>query len=76
MAFIAGAPAVLGSVMGAAFYSVEIAVLFYALAAGAILYVVVELTPIVYTKEHRHLVLVGITIGIIVMYLTDLLLGV
>lgn len=76
MGFIAGAPAVLGSFMGAAFYSVEIAVLFFALAAGAILYVVVELTPIVYTKEHRHLVLVGITIGIIAMYLTDLLLGV
>jgi ZIP family zinc transporter len=76
MAFMAGAPAVLGSIIGAAFYSVETAVLFFALAAGAILYVVVELTPIVYTKEHRHLVLVGITIGIVAMYLTDLLLGV
>ncbi len=76
MAFIAGAPVVLGSIMGAAFYSVEMAVLFFALAAGAILYVVVELTPIVYTKEHRHLVLVGITIGIVTMYMTDLLLGV
>ncbi len=76
MGFVAGAPAVLGSVLGAAFYSTEIAVLFFALAAGAILYVVVELTPIVYTKEHRHLVLVGITLGIVAMYVTDLLLGV
>jgi ZIP family zinc transporter len=75
MGFLAGAPAVLGSVIGAAFYSVALAAFFFALAAGAIIYVVFELAPIVYTKEHRHLPLVGLTMGLVAMYLTQLLVG-
>nr|MDO8098610.1 ZIP family metal transporter [Candidatus Njordarchaeota archaeon] len=75
MGLIAGSPTVIGSVIGAVFYSAALAVLFLGLAAGAILYVIVELIPVAYTREHRHLVLVGITLGIVIMYLTELLLG-
>ncbi|WXG44349.1 MAG: ZIP family metal transporter [Promethearchaeati archaeon SRVP18_Atabeyarchaeia-1] len=73
---IAGGPTVLGAVLGALFYSDMLATLFFALAAGAILYVVIELIPIAYTREHKHLILVGVTIGMIVMYLTELLLSI
>jgi ZIP family zinc transporter len=75
MGLIAGSPTAIGSMIGAVFYSAAIAVLFLGLAAGAILYVVVELIPVAYTREHRHLILVGITLGLVVMYLTELLLG-
>nr|MDO8132965.1 ZIP family metal transporter [Candidatus Njordarchaeum guaymaensis] len=75
MGLIAGAPTALGSMIGAVLYSVALSVLFLALASGAILYVVVELIPVAYTREHRHLILVGITLGIVMMYLTDLLLS-
>jgi ZIP family zinc transporter len=73
MGLIAGSPTAIGSVIGAVFYSAALSVLFLGLAAGAILYVVVELIPVAYTREHRHLILVGITLGIAVMYLTELL---
>jgi ZIP family zinc transporter len=76
MGLIAGGPTIIGAILGAVFYSDALAALFFALAAGAILYVVIELVPIAYTREHRHLILVGVTIGIIVMYLTELLLSV
>lgn len=76
MGLIAGGPTILGALIGAVFYSDALAALFFALAAGAILYVVIELVPIAYTREHRHLILIGVTIGIIAMYLTELLLSV
>lgn len=76
MGLIAGGPTIIGAILGAVFYSDALAALFFALAAGAILYVVIELVPIAYTREHSHLILVGVTIGIIAMYLTELLLSV
>jgi len=73
MGFIAGFPTVVGAVVGAWRYSSDLGTLFFAVAAGAILYVIVELIPIAYTKEHKHTIFIGILLGIFIMYLTELL---
>lgn len=73
LGFLAGFPTVLGSILGTTFYSGLAGSLFFALAAGALLYVVIEIT-----KKSRDLksTVVGVVTGIVVMYLTDLLLAV
>ncbi len=73
MGFIAGFPTVLGSILGAVLYSQLAGALFFSLAAGALLYVVVELTR---RAQAPRSVFLGIVLGILVMYLTDLLLTV
>lgn len=71
MGFLAGFPTVLGSILGAAFYSELAGALFFALASGALLYII-----IIITRRSRVLssTFVGIVLGILVMYLTDLIL--
>jgi ZIP family zinc transporter len=71
MGFLAGFPTVLGSILGATLYSELAGALFFSLAAGALLYVVIEITG---TTHARKSTFVGILLGILVMYLTDLLL--
>jgi ZIP family zinc transporter len=71
MGFVAGFPTVLGSILGATFYSELTSGLFFSLAAGALLYVVIELTKRAQTPKSTF---VGIVLGILLMYFTDLLL--
>ena len=72
MGFLAGFPTVLGSVVGSVFYSDLAGVLFYSMAAGALLYVIVELLR---KAQSPGRTVVGIVIGILLMYFTDLLLS-
>jgi len=71
MGFVAGFPTVLGSIVGATLYSELAGALFFSLAAGALLYVVIELTR---RAQARRNVFVGVVLGILLMYFTDLLL--
>jgi len=71
MGFVAGFPTVLGSILGATFYSELAGGLFFSLAAGALLYVIIELTKRAQAPKSTF---VGIVMGILLMYLTDLLL--
>lgn len=70
LGFIAGFPTILGSVIGFLAYSDQIGSLFFSAAAGALLYVVIELLKMSYSSKNTF---VGVTIGIILMYLTGLL---
>lgn len=71
MGFLAGFPTVLGSILGATLYSELAGALFFSLAAGALLYVVIELTR---RAQSSKSAIVGIVLGILLMYFTDLLL--
>ena len=71
MGFLAGAPTIIGSVLGSLFYSEVAGALFFSIAAGALLYVVVELLR---RAQSSKSTLAGLLIGILLMYFTDLLL--
>ena len=71
LGFVAGFPTVLGSLVGFVAYSPEIGSLFFSAAAGALLYVIIELLKMSYSPKNTF---VGVTIGILLMYVTGLLL--
>jgi zinc transporter ZupT len=71
MGFLAGFPTVIGSIVGATLYSDLAGAFFFSLAAGALLYVVIELTK---RAQSPKSTLIGIVLGILLMYFTDLLL--
>jgi zinc transporter ZupT len=71
MGFLAGFPTVLGSILGATLYSELAGIFFFSMAAGALLYVIIELTRRAQSVKSTF---VGIVLGILLMYFTDLLL--
>ncbi|HZY94334.1 MAG TPA: ZIP family metal transporter [Candidatus Bathyarchaeia archaeon] len=71
MGFIAGFPTLAGSIIGSLAYSEQIGSLFFAAAGGALLYVIIELLKISYSPKNTF---IGVTVGMILMYLTGLLL--
>lgn len=75
MGLIAGVPTVAGSMLGSAVYSEAIGSLFFAAAAGALLYVILELVRISHSDDRRELAFLGVFLGITMMYLTGLILS-
>lgn len=73
MGFLAGFPTIIGSAIGSLFYSDFAGALFFSIAAGALLYVVVELLR---RAQPSKSTLIGLLIGILLMYFTDLLLSI
>lgn len=73
MGFLAGFPTVIGSVIGAAYYSDLAGTLFYSVATGALLYVIIELLIRARSPSRTA---IGIVAGILLMFFTDLLLTV
>jgi zinc transporter ZupT len=73
LGFLAGFPTILGSVVGSFAYSQLVGSLFFSAAAGALLYVVMELMKLLRSPSGSF---VGISVGFVAMYLTDLLLSV
>jgi ZIP family zinc transporter len=71
---IAGGPTFLGSVVGYSMQSEAVFVLCLALAAGSILYVVSELLNVGRRFQLRELVMLGVFLGFIAGYGTDLIL--
>lgn len=74
MGFLAGFPTILGSVIGAFLYSNAIGTLFFAIASGALLYVIFQLVAMVHAEERTKSMFAGMVLGLVLMYLTDLLL--
>lgn len=70
LGFLAGFPTIVGSVVGSMAYSDLAGALFFSAAAGALLYVIVELAKRPYTPKST---LTGIAVGILLMYFTDLI---
>lgn len=71
---IGGGPTFLGTLFGYRFHSTLVFILFLALAAGSIIYVLSQLLPLVRRAQAQHLVMSGLIIGFSVAYGTDLVL--
>lgn len=73
LGLIGGGPTFLGTVVGIVFTSPAVFILFLALAAGAILYVVAELLGGAKRFKAPELVMWGLLIGFLLGYATDLI---
>ena len=73
MGFLAGFPTIIGSVIGSIAYSDLGGTLFFSVAGGALLFVVVELLRRAYPSKGTFS---GLAMGILLTYFTDLLLSI
>jgi zinc transporter, ZIP family len=71
---IGGAPTFIGTVVGQAWVSESVSIVFLALAAGSILFVVAELIPVCRRMASKELVLSGILLGLFLGFATDFVL--
>ncbi|MDQ1454877.1 MAG: zinc transporter, family [Actinomycetota bacterium] len=71
MGAIGGAPTFVGTAVGHAFTSEALSVVFLSLAAGSILYVVIQLTAVAAKHRRMDLFAYGLLIGIVAGFLTD-----
>ena len=73
MGTIGGAPTFVGTVVGRQFTSVAVSVVFLTLAAGSILYVVIQLLDIAHNAGHRQHLVWGVFAGLAVGFITDMI---
>src|SRR3954452_1413176 len=71
LGLIGGGPTFLGTVVGQSFTSDAVSVLFLALAAGSILYVVVQLIGVALRSGFKEMLYWGIFLGVIAGFATD-----
>jgi ZIP family zinc transporter len=74
MGLIGGAPTFVGTVIGHSWTSENLSILFFTLAAGSILYVVIELLNVCRTFGSKPLVAWGIILGLTLGFATDFVL--
>src|SRR5690242_14359985 len=70
---IGGGPTFLGTVLGVSVHSETLFILFLALAAGAILYVVAELLAVAKRFKAQDVIMWGLLLGFLLGYCTDLI---
>src|SRR5258708_789354 len=73
LGLIGGGPTFFGTMVGILFHSPQVFILFLALAAGAIIYVVAELLGVAKRFKAPELVMWGLLIGFLLGYATDLI---
>ena len=71
---IGGVPTFVGTVIGHSWTSVNLSILFFTLAAGSILYVVMELLNVCRTFGSKQLTAWGIVLGLSLGFATDFIL--
>jgi ZIP family zinc transporter len=71
MAAIGGGPTFVGTAVGHSFTSEPVSVIFLTLAAGSILYVVMQLLGVASRSTYKSLVAYGLLIGLLAGFLTD-----
>jgi ZIP family zinc transporter len=71
MALIGGGPTFVGTLVGHGFTSEQLSVLFLTLAAGSILYVVVQLLGVAARAKRMDLVCLGLLLGLLAGFATD-----
>ena len=71
LGLIGGGPTFLGTIVGSVFYSDLLSILFYGLAAGAIVYVILEMVRPVLARPTRSLAWIGVVVGFILGFATD-----
>jgi ZIP family zinc transporter len=74
MGLLAGGPTFLGTLIGQAWTSEALSILFLALAAGSILYVVIELMHVCRTLCSKTIMTWGILLGLFLGFATDFIL--
>jgi ZIP family zinc transporter len=74
MGLIGGAPTFVGTVIGHSWASQNLSILFFTLAAGSILYVVMELLNVCRTFGSKQLTAWGIILGLTLGFATDFIL--
>jgi ZIP family zinc transporter len=70
---IGGGPTFLGTILGVSVHSPQIFILFLALAAGAIIYVVAELLAVARRFKAQDVIMWGLLAGFLLGYCTDLI---
>jgi ZIP family zinc transporter len=71
LGLIGGGPTFLGTLVGERFVSDVMSIAFLALAAGSILYVVVELLAVARRMGHKELTTWGLVLGVLLGFATD-----
>jgi len=74
LGLIAGGPTFVGTVIGQTFHNETVFAAFLALAAGSILYVVIELLAVARKLGHKDFTTWGILLGLILGFATDMIL--
>jgi ZIP family zinc transporter len=71
LGLIGGAPTVVGTLVGQSFVNETVSVAFLALAAGSILYVIVQLLRVAQNLGRRTLTYWGLLLGLLLGFVTD-----
>ena len=71
LGLIGGGPTFVGTVVGQAFTSNAVSVLFLSLAAGSILYVVIQLVGVALRAGHKEMLYWGVFLGLVAGFATD-----
>src|SRR6476660_209569 len=72
MGLIGGGPTVIGTAVGRQFTSDAMSVIFLTLAAGSILYVVLQLLGVAYKNGRKELIYWGVLLGLCAGFVTDM----
>jgi ZIP family zinc transporter len=71
LGLIGGGPTFVGTAVGQAFTSDEVSVAFLSLAAGSILYVVIQLVGVALRAGHKEMLYWGVFLGLVAGFATD-----
>jgi ZIP family zinc transporter len=71
LGLIGGGPTFVGTLVGQSFVNETVFLGFLALAAGSILYVVVQLLGVAHKLGHKELLMWGVLVGLLVGFATD-----
>ena len=72
MGLIGGGPTLLGTAVGRQFTSPAMSVIFLTLAAGSILYVVIQLLGVAFKNGRKELIYYGVLLGLAAGFVTDM----
>jgi ZIP family zinc transporter len=72
MGLIGGGPTTLGTAIGRQFTSEAMSVIFLTLAAGSILYVVIQLLGVAHKNGRKELLYYGVLLGLVAGFVTDM----
>jgi ZIP family zinc transporter len=73
MGLIGGGPTVVGTAVGRQFTSNAVSVIFLTLAAGSILYVVIQLLGVAFKSTRKDLIYLGVLLGLMAGFVTDMI---
>jgi zinc transporter, ZIP family len=73
MGLIGGGPTIIGTAVGRQFTSDAVSVIFLTLAAGSILYVVIQLLGVSFKSTRKDLIYVGVLLGLLAGFVTDMI---